>query len=626
MSCQLESLRKCLRPSNARQTLKVLPKTLDDTYDRILLNTDEEYFSEAFRALTWLLFSARPLWLDELAEVMTIEPSSSPAFDPDERLFNPESALTLLSSLIVVVPKGTRKEIHLAHYSVKEYLSSPRASQSSASRFTIGHLQANERIMESCLHYMMCAKAACTEIERPHVDDGLERALKYTDIRPDPWKLQLKSRFPLLDYACTKWFFHAGAAKTESVMQLAAQFLDSEDDVNFWTRFFDPDEDGLMLDGGLKRHKEPNGSRASIYFAACLGLGDLVAFLLGNGADPNTKGGKYGNALQVASLKTHAGIVSTLLGAGANVNAKVGLLGNALQAACLSGSTEIVTLLVRAGADLNMEGYFPCTLGAVVGSLNPNPDVVLGILRHSTFDAQAPTPYSDYQYWRSQAQGWEVQKEPLPLEYSRSSVRTRFYVPTEDTRRWLLRWAVIKGHHAVARELLTRYPMVKLFDLTGLKQSTSGIYNVAISYRPNKSLLFEAVFYQRDNVVEKIMGLLFDSDNSQAISEQDDEGRSALYWACFKRSERTARLLLSNGADIHVEGPWGWTPRYWAFTRNDQSMLDLLNTACDSKSCSRCTHVEVVARAEMARLAKPAYSLVLYDLNVEMRGDDIDMT
>ena len=412
-------------------------------------------------------------------------------------------------------------------------------------------------------------------------------------------------------------------------MQLAAQFLDSEDDVNFWTRFFDPDEDGLVLDGYLKQHKEPNGSRASMYFAACLGLGDLVTFLLGNGANPDTKGGKYGNALQVASLKTHASIVSTLIGAGANVNAKVGLLGNALQAACLSGSTEIVTLLVRAGADLSMEGYFPCTLGAVVGSLNPNPDVVLEILRHSNqgFDAQAPT--SDWDYRRSrrcQARVREVQEEPLPLEYSKSSVRTRFYVPHEDTRRWLLRWAVIKGHHAIARELLTRYPMVKLFDRTDLKQSTSGIYNAANSYRPNKSLLFEAVFYQRDNVVERIVGLSSDFYQSQVISEQDDEGRSALYWACFKRSERTVRLLLRHEADIHVEGPWGWTPRYWAVTRDDQSMLDLLNTACSSKSCVRCAHVEVVARAEMARLAKPACNFVLYDLNVEARGDDIDMT
>ena len=538
---------------------------------------------------------------------MTIDPSSSPAFDPDERLFNPDSALTVLSSLIVVMPKGTRKEIHLAHYSVKEYLSSPRATQSLASRFTIGYLQANERIMQSCLCYIICAKTACTETEWSHVDSNLERALQCTDVGPDRSIYQIKSKFPLLGYACTKWFLHAGSAKTESVMQLAAQFLDSEGDVNFWTNFFDPDDYGLVLDQRLQRHKEPNRRRSSIYLAASLGLGDLVTFLLDNGAKPDTKGGKYGNALQVASLKTHTGIVTALLTAGADVNAEAGLLGNALQAACLAGTAEIVTLLVRAGADVDLEGYFPCMLGAVVGSFNPNPDVVLEILRHGTqgLDVRASSPYLDR---RSRA------REHLPK-------RVRIYPAQRDAARWLLRWAVIKGHDAVVQELLTGYPVVELLDLIDSKEPNLGTYNAGNSYRPDKSSLFEAVFYQRDKVVKQIVKHIFGIENFlEAISERDDEGRSALYWACFKRSEPTVRLLLMHGADIHHEGPWGWTPRYWAFTRNDQSMLDILNIACSSKSCSKCAHVEATARAEMARLAKNGRGFVLHDLTEEVGG------
>lgn len=54
ISCQLESLRKFLRPSNVRKTLKTLPATLDDTYERVLLNTSEEYYKEALAALAAL--------------------------------------------------------------------------------------------------------------------------------------------------------------------------------------------------------------------------------------------------------------------------------------------------------------------------------------------------------------------------------------------------------------------------------------------------------------------------------------------------------------------------------------------------------------------------------------------
>lgn len=115
MTCQLGSLRKRLRPINVRITLKNLPKTLGDICDRISLNTDEEYYQEALRALMWLLFSTTPLLLDELAEVMTIDPKSSSAFDPNERLFNPESTLTVLSSLTAVMPKGAKREILLGH-------------------------------------------------------------------------------------------------------------------------------------------------------------------------------------------------------------------------------------------------------------------------------------------------------------------------------------------------------------------------------------------------------------------------------------------------------------------------------------------------------------------------------
>ncbi len=69
-----------------------------------------------------------------------------------------------------------------------------------------------------------------------------------------------------------------------------------------------------------------------------------------------------------------------------------------------------------------------------MGSLNPNPEVVLEILRHSTqgFDSQAFTPYWDYQRYRpSQARVWEVQEEPLPLKFSKCSVQIRVCVPTE---------------------------------------------------------------------------------------------------------------------------------------------------------------------------------------------------
>ena len=42
-------------------TLRSLPRTLEDTYSRILLDIEEEYVRDAISVLRWLAFSARPV-------------------------------------------------------------------------------------------------------------------------------------------------------------------------------------------------------------------------------------------------------------------------------------------------------------------------------------------------------------------------------------------------------------------------------------------------------------------------------------------------------------------------------------------------------------------------------------
>ncbi|KAF7540669.1 hypothetical protein G7054_g1120 [Neopestalotiopsis clavispora] len=71
------------------------------------------------------------------------------------------------------------------------------------------------------------------------------------------------------------------------------------------------------------------------------------------GADVNTQGGVYGNALQAASAKGHQDIVQMLLANGADVNTQGGVYGNALQAASRGGHREIVQLLVNIGVNVN---------------------------------------------------------------------------------------------------------------------------------------------------------------------------------------------------------------------------------------------------------------------------------
>ncbi|KAK6703656.1 hypothetical protein SNK04_013586 [Fusarium graminearum] len=86
--------------------------------------------------------------------------------------------------------------------------------------------------------------------------------------------------------------------------------------------------------------------RASRLYYACLG-GLLWAArdLAAGGADVNSQGGQYCNALQAASYKGSLEVTQLLLDKEVNVNAQGGKYGNALRAASRGGNTEIVQLL-----------------------------------------------------------------------------------------------------------------------------------------------------------------------------------------------------------------------------------------------------------------------------------------
>jgi hypothetical protein len=74
VSCQLDVLKKCKKRSSLVKSLESLPKTLDDTYARILASIEEDYQQEALRALIWLAFSQRPLRIEEVAETAVVDP------------------------------------------------------------------------------------------------------------------------------------------------------------------------------------------------------------------------------------------------------------------------------------------------------------------------------------------------------------------------------------------------------------------------------------------------------------------------------------------------------------------------------------------------------------------------
>ena len=132
MECQLDSLRKCLTRSAVREALHELPKSLDETYNRILNSIPKEYQREAHCVLHLLVISYRPLMLKGVVEAVAVD-CQNEIFDPEDRLRDPCDILEIFSSSVslsgyshlngcCLMLRSKDNELLFTHYSVKEYL------------------------------------------------------------------------------------------------------------------------------------------------------------------------------------------------------------------------------------------------------------------------------------------------------------------------------------------------------------------------------------------------------------------------------------------------------------------------------------------------------------------------
>jgi ankyrin repeat protein len=334
--CQLDTLAQCRNRAMLRKSLATLPQTLDQTYDRILTAISEQDHKFAMHILQWLTFSARPMSVEEIAEVVAIDVAREPAFDRDEVLEDPLEALNICSSLVTVtlnkVEGGSRPAqqiIALAHYSVREYLVSDRIKQGSAKQYSMQEAECHSVVVQGSLKYLM-------QFQQPISEEIVES-------------------FVLARYSAEFWSSHLQKTgdKIEQVSQLAMRLMAIEKPAYLtWIRLYDPENPwGEPIMG-----RSQDSVLTPLYYCARLGLRTITRLLLDKGAEVNAQGGFYGNALQAASSEGHELIVKMLLDNKANINAQGGKYGNALQAAVAAGHGGIVQLLLNNGADVNRQG------------------------------------------------------------------------------------------------------------------------------------------------------------------------------------------------------------------------------------------------------------------------------
>jgi len=330
---QLIHLRRCL-PGRIQCALYELPETLNETYERMLRDIDDQNWEYAHRLFQCVAAASRPLRVEELSEFLAFNfsPESTPTLQADLRSGDPVHAVLSACSragLLGVVDVEGSPVVQFSHLSVIEYLTSERLveAKDTVSRFHVSITQAHTIVGRACLGALL-------------------------DIDENVTKEDLK-KFPLAEYAAENWVGHARIEGVSSNIQDGMKRLFHPSNCHFavWTWIYDP-EWPWRRDN---RSKHPPWARATpLHYVAFCGLPDIVNFLIAeNLQDINARGFGYDDTpLLVASRADHSEITRILLQHGANTEIRNGYDLNPLAWASACGYVGVVQTLLEHRADV----------------------------------------------------------------------------------------------------------------------------------------------------------------------------------------------------------------------------------------------------------------------------------
>ena len=335
MVCQFDRLRRCF-PANIRDALANLPETLDETYEQTLLGIEKEKRKYAKRLFQSISVSIRPLYVEELADILAIQFDATvgPSFNEDLRPLDAEEAvLSACSSLVTIVNREGHQVVQFSHFSVQEFLTTDRLAA------------ADERL--SCYHILpepahtLLAHASLSILLR--LDDRIDR--------------NSIGHFPLAPYAARHWVDHAQFGNVSSHIEGVMERLFDPTKPHFaaWVWLYDIDNHwGTHMSS---RHPTwPQTEAVPLYYAALCGFDGLVGRLLfSHTPEINSAGGSHTNPL-LAALWGFGDLVRHLVSLSPHIefiNTRGGSHTTPLHAATVKGHIEVTSLLLKNGADPN---------------------------------------------------------------------------------------------------------------------------------------------------------------------------------------------------------------------------------------------------------------------------------
>ena len=314
--------------------LDELPESLDETYKRILRDINKANRGHALRLLQCLTVALRPLRVEELAEVLTVDFDATrrgeiPKSNPDWRLADQHQAvLSTCHSLVTIVDDGDSQVVQFSHFSVKEFLVSDRLAGSSedVSQYHILLEPAHTILAQACLSVLL---RLGDNVGPKEADD-----------------------IPLATYSAVYWVDHTQFGAVSSCMSEAMQFFFNENKPHWgaWLRVYNMDSRYSSLSDTFITTCHP----VPLYYAALCGFYDLAERLVvRNPGHVNAQGGRKNTPLGAALRGKYFHVAELLHRHGADVNWQDSTGWTLLHPAADQGNIDAVQWLLDRGAILN---------------------------------------------------------------------------------------------------------------------------------------------------------------------------------------------------------------------------------------------------------------------------------
>ncbi|MCJ1265385.1 hypothetical protein MMC22_005262 [Lobaria immixta] len=513
VDCQLQAIRKCKKPADLNKTLNTLPKDVHEQYARELAGIPESSSQDALKILQWLTFPQRKLRLEEIIDMIAVDLyQEPPVFDEENRLWDPEGIHEICGSLVRVdlIPDGRNslgepaevQTLTIAHTTVLDFLKTQPIRIGSEHEVRFKRSTINLRMAETCLVYL-----------RYFIDNDIE--LTEDNIM----------QYPLARFCAEFWDDHyrevVANDKEEVNMtrinEMIMALFHSPEAMLRWIRLCDPDDEANCVDFGIR----PSDIHSPIYYAALLGLPDIVLRLIDEGAKiDDTFDECYGTPLVAASFL---------------------------------GRKDVVSLLLEKGADPNLSGFWfwGCPLASAVEQNRA--DIVKMLLNQEDIDIncrRVPFQPDDEITEIASVFDSEYGETMFDTEYKKNVSReSMVYIATAYNSPEVLEVLLEAGAD----------PNIK-----------GGEFSTALQAACNQQK-------------EDLVWLLLDSGadpNIQHCGKCDN----ALQQACSDGNEKIVRLLLERGADPNLYGGhFGGTFQAGCFSGNESIVRSLLEKGVDTE-------------------------------------------